>query len=97
MSIDAQRFMDLMTYLHCIWSCPFQIILAVIFLYFTMGPSVFAGVAVMILMIPFNAVIASISRRLQVYRQAVSEKNVAYFWVIFLGKIVQASTIPTIQ
>ncbi|XP_065898603.1 multidrug resistance-associated protein 1-like isoform X2 [Dysidea avara] len=76
MSIDAQRFMDLMTYLHCIWSCPFQIILAVIFLYFTMGPSVFAGVAVMILMIPFNAVIASISRRLQVKQMAQKDRRI---------------------
>ena len=66
MSIDAQRFMDLMPYFHVVWSAPFQIILAIFFLYFTMGPSVFAGVAVMILMIPFNAVIASISRKLQV-------------------------------
>jgi len=31
-----------------------------------MGPSVFAGVGVMILMIPINAVIAAVSRKLQV-------------------------------
>jgi len=66
MSVDSQHFMDLVVYLHLIWSAPFQIMLAIVFLYFTMGPSVFAGVAVMILMIPFNAVIASISRKLQV-------------------------------
>ena len=69
MSIDAQRFMDLMSNLHLIWSAPFQIILAITFLYFTMGPSVFAGVAVLILMIPFNAVIASIIKKLQVRDQ----------------------------
>ena len=69
MSIDAQRFMDLMSNLHLIWSCPFQIMLAITFLYFTMGPSVFAGVAVLILMIPFNAVIASIIKKLQVRDQ----------------------------
>ena len=66
MSIDAQRFMDLMTYLHCIWSSPFQITLAIIFLYIAIGPSVFAGVAVLVLMIPFSAVIASINKKLQV-------------------------------
>ena len=58
--------MDLMTYLHYIWSCPLQIVLAVIFLYIAMGPSVFAGVGVMLLMIPINVVIAAISRKLQV-------------------------------
>jgi len=66
MSIDAQRFMDLMSNLHLIWSAPFQIILAITFLYFIMGPSVFAGVAVMVLLLPVNAVIASINKKLQV-------------------------------
>ena len=58
--------MDLVTYLHYIWSCPLQIVLAVTFLYIAMGPSVFAGVGVMLLMIPINAIIAGISRKLQV-------------------------------
>ena len=66
MSVDAQRFMDLVTYLHLIWSAPLQIVLSIVFLYIAMGPSVFAGVGVMILMIPINAIIAAISRKLQV-------------------------------
>ena len=66
MSVDAQRFMDLAAYLHLIWSAPLQIVLSIVFLYITMGPSVFAGVGVMILMIPINAIFASIGRKLQV-------------------------------
>ena len=66
MSVDAQRFMDLMTYLHLIWSAPLQIVLSVVFLYIAMGPSVFAGVGVMILLIPVNVITAAISRKLQV-------------------------------
>ena len=66
MSVDAQRFMDLVTYLHLIWSAPLQIVLSIVFLYIAMGPSVFAGVGVMILLIPLNSVIAYISKRLQV-------------------------------
>ena len=66
MSVDAQRFMDLMSYLHMIWSAPLQIVLALVFLYFTMGFSIFAGFAVMILLIPVNAAIAAKSRKLQV-------------------------------
>ena len=66
MAIDAQRFMDLTSYLNMVWSAPLQITLSVIFLYQTMGPSVFAGVAVMILLIPVNAGMAVISRRFQV-------------------------------
>ena len=67
MSVDAQRFMDLMTYLHMIWSAPFQIVLSLIFLYITMGFSIFAGFVVMVLLIPVNAAIATKSRQLQVY------------------------------
>ena len=66
MSVDAQRLMNLATYLHLIWSAPLQIVLAIVLLYITMGPSVFAGVGVMILMIPVNATIASIAKKLQV-------------------------------
>ena len=66
MSVDAQRFMDLAAYLHLIWSAPLQIVLSIVFLYIAMGPSVFAGVGVMILMIPSNAIFASIGRKMQV-------------------------------
>uniref|UniRef100_A0A8B9RF96 ABC-type glutathione-S-conjugate transporter n=1 Tax=Astyanax mexicanus TaxID=7994 RepID=A0A8B9RF96_ASTMX len=62
MSVDAQRFMDLTTFLNMLWSAPLQIILALFFLWQTLGPSVLAGVAVMILLIPFNAVIAMKTR-----------------------------------
>ena len=66
MSVDAQRFMDLMTYFHTIWSGPFQIIVSLYFLWQTLGPSVMAGVGVMILLIPINALIAHKARQLQV-------------------------------
>ena len=69
MSVDAQRFMDLATYLHIIWSAPFQIMLAIFFLYITMGPSVFAGVGVMILIIPVNSIAASVIKKMQVYKR----------------------------
>ena len=65
MSVDAQRFVDLMIHLHMLWSSPFQIILSLIFLYLTMGPSIFAGFAIMVLMIPLNSYLASWSKKLQ--------------------------------
>uniref|UniRef100_A0A668V3J0 ABC-type glutathione-S-conjugate transporter n=1 Tax=Oreochromis aureus TaxID=47969 RepID=A0A668V3J0_OREAU len=66
MSVDAQRFMDLTTFLNMLWSAPLQIMLALYFLWQILGPSVFAGVAVMILLIPFNAFIAMKTRAYQV-------------------------------
>nr|XP_055108622.1 multidrug resistance-associated protein 1-like isoform X5 [Symphalangus syndactylus] len=66
MSVDAQRFMDLATYINMIWSAPLQVILAVYLLWLNLGPSVFAGVAVMVLMVPVNAVMAMKTKMYQV-------------------------------
>lgn len=64
MSVDAGRLEDICEYLNNIWSAPFQIFLAVYFLYKAIGVSVFGGVAVMILMIPGNAYLATRARSL---------------------------------
>ena len=40
MAVDAQRFMDLTTYLNMLWSAPLQIGLAIYFLWAILGPSV---------------------------------------------------------
>ncbi|KAI9272857.1 multi drug resistance-associated protein MRP [Phascolomyces articulosus] len=65
MSVDAQRLMDLCTYFHIVWSGPFQIIIALTLLWGTMGPSIWAGVAVMILAVPLNTFLAKRMRSLQ--------------------------------
>uniref|UniRef100_A0AAQ4R6L2 ATP-binding cassette, sub-family C (CFTR/MRP), member 3 n=1 Tax=Gasterosteus aculeatus aculeatus TaxID=481459 RepID=A0AAQ4R6L2_GASAC len=69
MSVDAQRFMDLTTFLNMLWSAPLQIMLALYFLWQNLGPSVLAGVAVMVMLIPLNAVIAMKTRAYQVGAQ----------------------------
>ncbi|KTG39194.1 hypothetical protein cypCar_00019909 [Cyprinus carpio] len=76
MSVDAQRFMDLTTFLNMLWSAPLQIILALFFLWRNLGPSVLAGVAVMVLLIPFNAFIAMKTRT---YQASVSLKRIQDF------------------
>ncbi|OAD00212.1 hypothetical protein MUCCIDRAFT_166009 [Mucor lusitanicus CBS 277.49] len=65
MSVDAQRLMDLCTYFHIGWSGPFQIIIALYLLWKTMGPSIWAGVTVLILAIPLNMLIAKTMRKYQ--------------------------------
>lgn len=52
MSVDAQRLMDTVSYLHMIWSGPLQIIVSLVLLWQYIGASVLAGVGVMILTIP---------------------------------------------
>ena len=64
MSDDAQHFVRLMQ-IDGIWSLPLQIILSLIFLYSTMGFSIFAGVAVMVFTILINVGIAGYTKKLQ--------------------------------
>uniref|UniRef100_A0A4W3I1D3 Multidrug resistance-associated protein 1 n=1 Tax=Callorhinchus milii TaxID=7868 RepID=A0A4W3I1D3_CALMI len=59
MSVDAQRLMDLITYINMMWSAPLQVTLAMYFLWQNLGPSVLAGVAVMILLVPINSMIVT--------------------------------------
>ncbi|XP_041342567.1 ATP-binding cassette sub-family C member 3 [Pyrgilauda ruficollis] len=76
MSVDAQRFMDLMTFLNMVWSAPLQIFLALYFLWQTLGPSVLAGVAVMVLLIPFNSAIAIKTRAFQVEQMRYKDSRI---------------------
>ncbi|XP_029434086.1 multidrug resistance-associated protein 1-like [Rhinatrema bivittatum] len=59
MSSDAQQLMDLGVNLHLLWSAPFQILMATVFLWRELGISVLAGVAMLVLVIPINAFVAS--------------------------------------
>ncbi|KFP60508.1 Canalicular multispecific organic anion transporter 2, partial [Cariama cristata] len=76
MSVDAQRFMDLVTFLNMLWSAPLQIFLALYFLWQTLGPSVLAGVAVMVLLIPFNSAIAMKTRAFQVEQMRYKDSRI---------------------
>ncbi|GLH03628.1 Probable multidrug resistance-associated protein lethal(2)03659 [Gryllus bimaculatus] len=76
MSVDAQRFMDLTAYLSMLWSAPLQIALALYFLWDTLGPSVLAGLAVMIILIPVNGVVANRVKVLQIRQMKNKDERV---------------------
>ncbi|XP_011305034.1 multidrug resistance-associated protein 1 isoform X4 [Fopius arisanus] len=76
MSVDAQRFMELTAYINMIWSAPLQIALALYFLWGILGPSVLAGLAVMIILIPVNALIASKVKNLQIRQMKSKDERV---------------------
>ncbi|XP_046419120.1 multidrug resistance-associated protein 1 isoform X10 [Neodiprion fabricii] len=76
MSVDAQRFMDLTAYINMIWSAPLQIMLALYFLWDTLGASVLAGLAVMIILIPVNALIANKVKTLQIRQMKCKDERV---------------------
>ncbi|CAH1379050.1 hypothetical protein MTP99_002817 [Tenebrio molitor] len=76
MSVDAQKFIDLTAYINMIWSAPLQIVLALYFLWNILGPSVLAGLAVMIILIPVNGYIANKVKVLQIKQMKNKDERV---------------------
>ncbi|KAF5296657.1 hypothetical protein FQR65_LT10197 [Abscondita terminalis] len=76
MSVDAQKFVELTPYLNMIWSAPLQIILSLYFLWNILGASVLAGLAVMIILIPINGVIANRGKVLQIRQMKNKDERV---------------------
>ena len=76
MSVDAQRLQDVTGYLWMIWSCPLQIAIAIYMLWGIVGPSALAGLAVMILLIPINGVMATYQRKLQINQMKQKDQRI---------------------
>uniref|UniRef100_A0A803TJQ8 ATP binding cassette subfamily C member 2 n=1 Tax=Anolis carolinensis TaxID=28377 RepID=A0A803TJQ8_ANOCA len=85
MSADAQRFMDFTNFVHQLWSAPVQIVLSILFLWLELGPSVFAGVGVMLLLIPINAVLVAKARAIQVKNMNYKDERMKIMNEIFNG------------
>ncbi|CAG7728120.1 unnamed protein product [Allacma fusca] len=85
MSVDSQRFLDLITYVNAIWSSPLQIAIALYFLWNILGPSVLAGVAVLVLLIPFNIVTSNMREKLQVKQMENKDQRVKLMNEILSG------------
>ena len=77
MSVDVQRFMDLLPYLNMLWSSPLQMVLCSYFIGQEMGvvPTV-VGVSIMIIAIPLNGVAAGFSRRYQLAQMKSKDQRV---------------------
>ncbi|XP_057704162.1 canalicular multispecific organic anion transporter 1 [Corythoichthys intestinalis] len=75
MSADAQRFNDVTNFIHLLWSCPLQIALSIVFLWQELGPSVLAGLAVTVLMVPINGLLATKARKFQIENMKFKDKR----------------------
>ena len=68
MSVDTERIMDIFTSFHDFWSLPVQIAVALYLLHAQVGLALLAGLGVVVLLIPINALltnrIAKVSRRM---------------------------------
>uniref|UniRef100_A0A452VCZ7 ABC-type glutathione-S-conjugate transporter n=1 Tax=Ursus maritimus TaxID=29073 RepID=A0A452VCZ7_URSMA len=85
MSVDAQKLMDVTSYLHLLWSNVLQITLSIYFLWAELGPSVLAGVGVIVLLIPVNGILAAKSRAVQVKNMKNKDKRLKIMNEILSG------------
>lgn len=85
MSVDIQKLMDLAPFVNMIWSAPFQIGIAMYFLWGILGPSAMSGLVVMVLLLPVNAVIATKARKLQMMQMKKKDLRVKMMNEILSG------------
>ncbi|OXA39170.1 multidrug resistance-associated protein 1 [Folsomia candida] len=85
MSVDTQRLLDLAGLFFMALTAPIQIGLSIYFLYNTLGPSVFAGLAVMILLIPYTGFTQSRVRNLQMKQMLIKDQRVKLINEILTG------------
>ena len=74
-----------------LWSAPLQIILCVVFLWQIVGPSVLAGLLVMVLLVPVNGFIAMKAKALQVKQMKEKDNRVKMMNEILQGIKVMTS------
>lgn len=85
MSVDVEKLVEITANLNLLWSAPLQITLALYFLWEVLGPSVLAGVAVLIILIPVNAYIANNVKNLQIKQMKNKDNRVKIVNEILTG------------
>jgi len=76
MSVDTQKFVEVMPFIGMLWSAPIQIIVSIIMLYNTLGSPVFAGVAILILLVPLNGFVATVSRNYIMAQMTLKDERI---------------------
>lgn len=75
MSVDITRLADLAAYGHIVWSAVFQMVLAFVSLYGLLGWSAFVGVAIMVVSVPLNTLLARTMKKLSSEQMAVKDRR----------------------
>lgn len=75
-SVDANRFLDLLTFLNLVWSAPFQIVVGIYFLYQQLGYSALAGVACIVAIIPINAFLINLQKKIQMKQMKYKDERI---------------------
>ena len=76
MSVDCEVLAGLMPYINVVWSSPFQIIMAIYFLWQEIGIAALAGVGVLIVLFPVNFFTGRIVRALDVKQMKLKDERI---------------------
>lgn len=77
MSIDSFKVADICAYLHFLWAAtPVQLVMAITLLYRILGLSSFAGIVMMVLLLPLNLYIAKSFQRAQKTIMAATDARI---------------------
>jgi len=74
-SVDSQKLLEFLPLLCFAFSGPLQIIISVILLYNILGPSVFAGVGILLSLVPLNMYVVTVSRKYQVQQMKIKDRR----------------------
>ncbi|XP_055346894.1 uncharacterized protein LOC129594288 [Paramacrobiotus metropolitanus] len=85
MSVDSQIFSELIGRIQILWSAPIQICAAVFFLWQELGPSVLAGLLVMVCLIPINAIIIRKLKTLRIGNMKNKDSRIKMMTEILTG------------
>jgi ATP-binding cassette subfamily C (CFTR/MRP) protein 1 len=76
MAVDAQRFFELISYVHVLWSGPMIIGIAIYLIWQQLEYGVISGILIMILITPLSGIIAAKLRNLQVEQMKIKDERV---------------------
>lgn len=91
MAIDVDRFRMITPQLQQYWSSPMQIIICLFLLSQTIGYSVISGVIVMILIIPINWKVSTISKKWTLQQMRLKDERIRLSNEVLSGiKVVES-------
>ena len=92
MSIDAQRFIEIVPFLNTVWSAPFQLCLATYFLYDLIGLSCLAGLAVFAVIVPLNICSGRFAGRFQQRQMKAKDRR-----ILLMNEVLQGIQVLKLQ
>ncbi|GMS94473.1 hypothetical protein PENTCL1PPCAC_16648, partial [Pristionchus entomophagus] len=85
MAIDIEKICQVMPVTQHYWSCPLQLAIGMGMLWWTIGPSAIAGIAVLLLMVPVNYLSSVLVKNWQVEQMKVKDERTKVCNVVLNG------------